>query len=323
MNKRIALIDVARSICIIWIVCFWHMNQYFKDGLEIFPSNTIIREYALTFTHGVLSLFSLISGYLMSQKKISTKKDIINYFKKRFQRFFIPLCVSCICLSTIGYINYTQIFTICFGVSQILSAPYPNTLWFFSMIILFYILTPIILLLKQKSIYITTYFCITIYFIFYIGNRLFYFDIRLIEYWPFYFIPLLYSQKVDCLVNYMKRVKIIVIITIALFILLKLQLIQNNIFQQLMLFFKSSIICLLLLSLSMYIEKIIFIKRFFQYISYASLFAYLFHREIYSVLYHIVGPYTYFYSVIFGVALFIMSYYMQLIYDKILKQFTN
>lgn len=102
MIKRIKYVDIARALCVIWIVCFWHMNQYLIDECKIFPSDSYIREVALNITDGVLALFTLISGYFMSKKEVYDKKGILEFYKKRLLRFEIPLILSCVCLVAMG-----------------------------------------------------------------------------------------------------------------------------------------------------------------------------------------------------------------------------
>lgn len=49
MPQRLENIDIARALCVIWIVCFWHMNQYLLDDLKFFQPDTYTREVAVNF----------------------------------------------------------------------------------------------------------------------------------------------------------------------------------------------------------------------------------------------------------------------------------
>ena len=54
-------------------------------------------------------------------------------------------------------------------------------------------------------------------------------------------------------------------------------------------------------------------------LSYSSMFAYLFHREVYIASTLLLGKYTYVEAALFACILFILSYYGQYYYDYCLK----
>lgn len=79
-KKRVIFLDCARALCMIWIVGFWHMQEYTNLSLTgIFFSN---------ITNGVLATFTLISGYFLGQKNISSIQDTVTFYKKRLLRFY-------------------------------------------------------------------------------------------------------------------------------------------------------------------------------------------------------------------------------------------
>ena len=130
MKKRILLYDIARVLCVLWIVAFWHMIDYFKLT-EAFSDYGFI-------TVGVLSCFTFLSGLFLGKKRMGIK----DFYVARFRRFWFLLLFSAISFYAVGYIDNLSSFigTItglsCFGLS------WARTLWYFSMLIFFYLLTP-------------------------------------------------------------------------------------------------------------------------------------------------------------------------------------
>lgn len=186
------------------------------------------------------------------------------------------------------------------------------------MIILFYILTPIILLIKQKS-YITLFVvCITVYLLFIIGNKFLWFDERLAEYWPFYLIPLLIPQRKDLFSIFHQRWHYSLTLVICLLVT---YLIANSYSMDLgyCIIVSNAAVCFIILSISTLIEKIKPLSKVLCMFSFASMFAYLFHREVYIASTYIVGHYTYIYAALFAIILFMLSYWMQYAYEKISK----
>lgn len=133
MKKRILFFDIARTLCVLYIVGFWHMLDYYQLSNEFVNCNFI--------TTGVLSCFTFLSGLFLGKKNISIKE----FYVSRFKRFALLLYVSAISFYVVGYIDdvSTLIGTItglsCFGL------PWARTLWYFSMMILFYLMTPFLL----------------------------------------------------------------------------------------------------------------------------------------------------------------------------------
>ena len=97
-NNRIVSLDVARTLCAVWIVCIWHMNQYLETDIKLFGTGCERLPF-LIITNGVLALFTFISGYFASKNEIASINDALEFYRKRVMRFGIPLLVSCILLA--------------------------------------------------------------------------------------------------------------------------------------------------------------------------------------------------------------------------------
>lgn len=312
MKDRIVFLDISRAFAVIWIVAFWHLNQYLKEDILFFTHGSGGKEEAFFITNGVLALFTLISGYFMSQKIVNSNKDILEFYRKRFLRFGLPLSLSCLILSIMGYISYAQVLTICIGISQLFPPPYPRTMWFFSMIILFYLITPYVLWIRKKNYYLSLLFIITIFVFLEYGVIQGLFDKRITDNYPFYMFPFVMGKK-NIFQIYMTNWHYIISLTLVTLFFVHIMCGYTYYFPLLY----SSSTCFLVISVSVFISQFAVVTKFFSLLSYASMFAYLYHRELYIFFSKIFGKYNYCEAVLIVVVLFLVSFYLQLMYNKV------
>ena len=140
---RIKYLDNIRALCMIWIVGIWHMSDYCDNAINnIFTQN---------ITYGVLGAFTFLSGVMMGGYSIESLQDLRKFYKKRLLRIYPLFAVSCTSLLVLHYLMHVQLIS---GVSQyiftmlglsIILTPAPGTIWYVSMILLFYILTPFLI----------------------------------------------------------------------------------------------------------------------------------------------------------------------------------
>lgn len=273
-------------------------------------------------TNGVLATFTLISGYFLGAKKISGIKDAMAFYKKRFLRFYPLFFISSTAflfiylIWDIQYIGSVQQYLLTLlGLSCIIT-PAPQTIWFISMLILFYALTPVINSAKgclKKFLY-----CVTIFAVFQLLD-LFLFDVdnRLLLFFPFYCIGLLIANKVKFTdkINY-----IYAIFLFILFIVISLFEKLNSLY-----LVKVLMVCAFILfafELGKMCNKISFCKKTLERISYASMCAYLFHRQMFGLVYKLIGVFPVWaaYLIILPL-LMVVSYCVQYTYDKIVISF--
>lgn len=132
--------DIARFLCVIWIVGFWHLVEYMNSDITTCCINSVTRN----ITNGVLGTFMFISGFFLSKYSFRNKTDVLNFFKKRLNRFYLLFFISAVLMYTFGLIpSVGLLFTTIFGLSPFI-LPQPPTLWFFCMLIGFYAITPLI-----------------------------------------------------------------------------------------------------------------------------------------------------------------------------------
>ena len=316
MKNRVVIFDISRALCTIWIVSFWHLNQYLDTDIKFYVSGSEQQVFYRGITDGILALFTFLSGFFLSQKTIANKKDVLDFYRKRLLRFLIPLFLSCIILACVGYLSPLQIVTTCLGISQFLPLPYPKTLWYFSMIICFYYLTPFILWTKSKKTIYNLIACILLMSFFLLGHKYLGFDRRLAENFLFYSIPFatrdtrIYLKVFQYRLHYLFTLAGIAVIIFYPF---------NGTFVEQSI--ESFIICFLVLSLSSFFEIIPKVPYIFGILSFSSMFAYLYHREIYISATKIIGTFDVWEALFCIVTLFIASYYGQKIYDKFTVKF--
>ena len=304
--ERIKSFDVARGLCVIWIVGLWHMNGLLSSNNKLFTKDGISEQIGIYITEGVLACFVFMSGYFLSKKEISNWNDVYSFYKSRIVRFGIPLFVTSTILFIGGWLlNWQQYLTTFCGISQLFPPPYPRTVWFFSMIILFYLFTPLLLIRKEQSLIISLliFLALIIY-----DNLFLKVDYRLILYYWFYFIPFIFKKPLK---KFFYKIGMLFLIVLSLYSYYPYEIVH---------FYVAVILVSLIIGISSILAKKF--SKFFYHISYASMFAYLFHREIFIIfkrIWHNDGVPTIMLPVIIF-CVFTCAYFMQFIYDKMIKK---
>lgn len=178
LPMRRVQIDVMRAVSMLYIVGFWHLLDY--TNVARWHYNPVT--YRLTV--GALALFVLISGFLTGRKDGGLARgEIGKFYKTRFWRIYLPFVIASGLFLAAGI---GDTLTLVKGVALVamLLAPPPFTLWFVSMVALFYLIAPLLIRLRGNEVaYIGL--CIAI-----IGAMILYqakagrMDMRLILYFP-------------------------------------------------------------------------------------------------------------------------------------------
>ncbi|PSN16413.1 hypothetical protein C7293_02580 [filamentous cyanobacterium CCT1] len=96
-----------------------------------------------------LGLFTLISGFL-SGKSVMRSQGIKDFYVKRLVRIYplylIAVVLFFICKENNGITSIKSLFFV-----SMLYGPAPRTLWFITMIMLFYLMVPFLLSLQKTS----------------------------------------------------------------------------------------------------------------------------------------------------------------------------
>ncbi|HVN63947.1 MAG TPA: acyltransferase [Candidatus Binataceae bacterium] len=178
MPIRKVPIDVMRVMSMLYVVGFWHLLDYTK--VQTFHYNPVT--YRLTV--GALSLFVLISGFLTGRKDGGLARgEIRKFYETRFWRIYLPFLLAS-GLFLVAGIGDAVVVVKGVALVAMLLAPPPFTLWFVSMIVLFYLIAPLLIRVRGNSVaYIALCAAIVGVMILYQAGtgRL---DMRLILYFP-------------------------------------------------------------------------------------------------------------------------------------------
>lgn len=308
---RVYYLDLAKGLCMTWVVFILHISQYLGDSYFLWN-----RPWGNNLTSASLGTFSIISGYLLGCKyKISTVDDALFFYKKRVLRFYPLFILSSVLLCAIGFNGIRVTILGLFGLAPFIEEQL-QTLWYISMIMVFYFLTPFLLNSKRYLLSIGCLLFFVVYFCF------FHLDIRFLFNLSLYLFGLCIATHGELFnkIVFNKKIQIISIILYVL-ILLSFQYIQNKSYVRI----TSYVGVIAILSLSAILEKQISQKQIIKFIGYVSMSCYLFHRFTYWVSLRIFEPSTVLTKtaalVLVGIPLCVaFSYLIQKTYDRLLTK---
>lgn len=314
--------DIARAVCMCYIIAALHLSQYL--GQEYYIYETHIGRIV---TFSCLGLFTFMSGYLIGKKNDftpftqsgnSVTHKVLAFYRKRFIRVYPLFFLATILLYVIGFNDLQSSALGLIGLAPFITHQ-PKTLWYISMLIVFYLITPLV---NRNSIKwkITTSLCFII--IFSIAKLFIYVDSRFIFNLFFYCLGLVMSG-IEC--NYINttnnlNVKMhlgIILMYIALMLLTNYYLPNSVAILSI-----GAIGVLGIFSLTCILAKIKnqgFVRTI-GHISYASMVCYMFHRFYYWAGLSLYNPENIVKKTIFLVLVFVIglviSYFVQKGYDK-------
>ena len=315
-EDRIIGFDIARAVSIIWVVLY-HSIDY--ANASYFYDHSAVK----SLTYASLAIFTFLSGYLLALRYTFNKKgSILEFYKKRFIRFYPLFFISSIILCLIGFNTWFNTAKGLMGLSPFWS-PHPRTMWYCAMLIPLYLIMPLwsngSLLSKILKFVGTMAIIAIIHMVFHSVVP------RTIFYFPFFFLGIVVAQyNRDRFLAASKTPKYVFLLFTLFVLIWIIQLLTNN---SLLKWVNSVLGMVALLFLYMYIgEKMKNNKCFLRVISllsYASLSIYLFHREVDEILlffWQPSNPYALFlYVGLLGLLItIILAYWIQKGYDKIL-----
>lgn len=316
MKNRIAFFDCARSLCMLYIVAYWHVYAHFNREISL-PALL-----GGSLSRGVLATFFFISAYFLGSRNISSFKDALLFYKKRFIRFYPLYFLSCTSLLMIhilwnvDYISsFRQYVLSLFGLSCFFT-PAPKTIWFVSMLIPFYLITPLINHFEKTWQKISS--CIIIFLLMCALNLLgLPLDSRLALYFPVYSAGLILGSRIK-IDEHLRPIQLICGLLLFftgvwLYKHTELFIIHYLVMTGFVLF---------IIEAGKLLTKTVLSSRSFSFISYGSMAAYLFHRQFFGVLLVIMGkfPIWFFYLILLPLFL-VICWFIQSIYDRIVHNF--
>lgn len=236
------------------------------------------------------------------------------FAQKRISRFYILLLISTASLFALGWISLNQSAQILTGTNMFFGTP-ALTLWYFSMIILFYMLTPILSISNLKASLIIA----IVLFLLLFGLAK---DNRVLWLYPMFYFGL--KTPKDILTAFLKKKYTPVVLSIPTILLIIIDIYVYHIsWISDCLIVLMGTLGLLALCLNYYPDKL---TPSVIYISTASMVAYLFHRQIFIVGMIVCNKCGYSYMPVFVALLlllllltFVLAYYVQIYYNKYKK----
>lgn len=325
-NKRDITLDVTRALCILWIVGYYHLENYVQDDFFF--------QYCWDSHHGkyvticVLSAFTFLSGYFLRKYSINSKSDIIIFYRKRLHRFWIPfflsaliLHIASLCIHHPWFISHWHFIATVLGLS-VFTPPSPGTIWYISMLMTFYMITPFVLYLKSVSIKLFVSIMLVVAMAMLVNE--YNLNIRTVYYLPVYLISLQMPSKWVQIIKekwlfFLVISLVVLIVTLFMLDIRWISIVTSIVFGP-----------IFLISLSSFLAKSYYLCKFSGVISYSSMNMYLFHRHIFMVFVLVsssigIGSFhdmkTSLWLLLF-IALPIIitfSYYCQKLYDRLCK----
>jgi surface polysaccharide O-acyltransferase-like enzyme len=311
--QRNTTLDISRAISILLIVGYWHVFDYFK-----IKPDARITENSFQFVTSALALFIYLSGYFLGKYKIENLVNATDFYKKRLIRFYTLFFLSALSMWAIGMFPFTTLITSLLGISPYW-LPQPPTLWFICMLLGFYLITPLVLVQKNrvKRLMVSGLIYLVIFlFHRYVSNI----DERVLMYFPFFILGIVTPK--EHFMNEIMKLKYLFISGILFSIILYFNIHRVHILTYFCSFtFVNNLIGVcFILALSNLIDKITFLKPLLLKISYASMAIYLFHRQIYYLFIQVLPSDLSLQILYFGVIVipitFVIAYFIQVYYDK-------
>ena len=308
MDKRKPEFDCIRALCMVWIVAVWHM-AYYVPQISFVENSMMARK----ITNGVLATFMFCSGMFCGREGINNLQEVKNFYIKRFIRIYPLFFVSCVSMLILGsFSRRTFIFTVS-GLAYI-TGERPLTIWFLSMLIFFYVLAPVIIYKKNKYRVFTK--CVLILGLYKIiehcGVDI---DDRLWILFIFYCLGIIFG---DYAIHLRGDIRAL-LLSLAFFVLLAYM--KENIITDFLVVF-TFVILIIEFGKVCSSKGALFARG--GRVSYLSMNAYLFHRQIYGVWTAAFGKMNIMeaYLIMLPVMM-VISYLIQLIYDRLVLHFKN
>lgn len=274
--KRFDSIDIVRSLSMLYILIF-HCGNYTEE-LDFQPWGDFLK-------NGALGAFMFISGYLLARKYPSCHSTgtVKSFFYNRVIRILPLFLLSLLIYWIMGYLSAQTVLFSAVGLSVFIP-PQPPTLWFVSMIIVFYYFFPIMSGRSVSTVYLIAGCMVGAVIVAqeWAGMDV---DRRFYYYFPSFVVGITAAKYLpDQFSNYKYGIFGVIVFLLTANGYLWLDLFGNepaNAVARMLLALSGAVV---LLSLSYYLMRSSRVSFWASRIAYSSMAAYLFHRQILSVV---------------------------------------
>lgn len=308
-------IDLLRGLSVLYIVGFWHMFNY----TQAFPDYNNSFTYRLALI--ILGAFVFVSGYLIGGKGvIISKTHILDFYKKRLLRIY-PLYIVAICLFT--FLHLSSVITsikAALMVSMFIQ-PAPRTLWFITMLMVFYVISPLLINLSKTDkvsrliVYCLAFIALLMVYSYCTGLL----DVRIVMYFPSFFLGVFFANNAaGRTITKNRFFSLVMVVSTVLLSFFETQNDQlNSLIKIPMILCCSYFLFKSVKGLSISSKKVC---RAILVLSYSSYCMYLFHHPVYMVLKKIYFPEVYVYQLAYLVlfclpCIFCFSFFIQKTFD--------
>ena len=325
--------DVARVLCMTYIVAFLHLYHYIHPdaiSANVIPACAILCDTSL-------GLFTFVSGYLLGKKYSFGEKSEItvgNFFKKRIIRIIPLFVLSAVALWLINFNGTRATINGLLCISPFVT-PRPMTLWYIPVILLCYCITPII---SRKTLRSRVRNCLFVFALLLgISWLVPKTDNRLLFNAFFFMIGVISATCFDWKFNFRYGNMIKLLLFLVFILLVYIGQINNNYHLNLYRKIVGGIGVFPLLFVCEYISNYFFgsdnaigkgwkgqICRLISLVSYASMASYMFHRLFFWAGEKIYNPdvasikWIYMAGLVFPIILY-LSYMIQKCYDTLMN----
>lgn len=323
MNSgRNTAFDCTRAICMLVIVGFYHMLGYLD--LQLGSQARILAEIA---TAAALGAFTFLSAFFLSRKEIVNAGDICAFYKRRFLRIYPLFLLSSLSLYLVSVIwggyfeSLAQLLLTLTGLVCLFS-PTPLTVWYVSMLLFFYLLTPIVLLLKnrksQKWMGAVLVSAVLIVILILDAVGVLRVDNRFLALYLIYFCTLLFYDRISLTRRQTVAAGVAALIITAGSCIPYVNQIVLRWFPLRAILAAAGTV--LLIWAGKQLDRIAPVSRLLQWISYASMTAYLFHRQFFGLAEKLFGKFSVPLALLLLIALLVLAWVTQRLYDMLIRK---
>jgi peptidoglycan/LPS O-acetylase OafA/YrhL len=182
-------IDFLRAICILYVVGYWHLIPY----------TTALPGYANWLTEGfkyvALATFVFCSGLLLARQEVGlSPRALWSFYRSRLLRIYPLYLLSLVLFGVFGIASLEQVVEGALLLSMLTPSAMP-TLWFVTMIMLFYLLAPWLIRCADQlpSALLAGSVLLTLLIVVHLWLRPI--DLRLLVYLPVFMLGILYRRQ--------------------------------------------------------------------------------------------------------------------------------
>lgn len=182
-------VDLLRAVCILYIVGYWHLLAY-ASGVGHWANL-----YSNSLTRIALATFVFCAGYLLAAHPVPlTRAGLGDFYRRRLLRIYPLFLLALLLFWAFGITTPDKLMDGALLVSMF-RPPVLPTLWFVTMIMLFYLVAPVVIRAAARPwawAALTAAVTLLIALWHRYGAPI---DLRLLLYWPVFALAVLYRRQ--------------------------------------------------------------------------------------------------------------------------------